>query len=218
MKTSAPEPKSYTAPRDPKGGQVRVEHEDFDFTYTTPSARKQHSKAAQREMGCEWKTKQYVSKKGKRRGQVVEKQVPADFSREECLDAATPCATARTLCPVQFVWKGGKPALRFCLKSGNKKPGWLVPVSSPQEAQKLAEGACACWGKHGKRFSPSCPGARAIIDRAKEAFPASGGLGGRGDRTRQKNTGRLEHLTAAPVKSTMPWKSHVKPVLPWKYV
>jgi hypothetical protein len=215
MKTPAPEPKSYTAPRDPKGGQVRVEHEDFDFTYTTPSARKQHSKAAQREMGCEWKTKQYVSKKGKRRGQVVEKQVPADFSREECLDAATPCNTVRTLCPVQFVWKGGKPALRFCLKSGNKKPGWLVPVSSPQEAQRIANEACACWTKSGpshksRKFLPSCPGAMAVIEKAQRAFPESGGLGGRAAAQKHyKPLGaaerRLEHLTEAPVRAKLPW-------------
>jgi hypothetical protein len=82
---------------------------------------------------------------------------------------------------VQFVWRDGKPNLRFCgtklTASGqpNPKPGpgWLVPVASVQEAVKLSEEACERWSANGYKLNDNDP----LIARAKAAYPKSDGLG-----------------------------------------
>ena len=66
-----------------------------------------------------------------------------------------PCVTKRKTCPVQLIIKSGQPYLRLCKKSGNRKPGYLIPAGSPQEAYQRSREICACWEKAGKNFS-SC--------------------------------------------------------------
>lgn len=63
-----------------------------------------------------------------------------------------PCAQERKGCPVQLVFQNGQPHLRFCKKAGSGKPGHLVPVSSADEAQRLAADACKCWKRNRKKW------------------------------------------------------------------
>jgi hypothetical protein len=61
-----------------------------------------------------------------------------------------PCPTARKACPIQLVFRDGKPNLRLCL--AQKKPGPLVPVDNPRDALARSQQLCACWEKEGKSF------------------------------------------------------------------
>jgi hypothetical protein len=66
---------------------------------------------------------------------------------------AVPCASKRTTCPVQLIYKDGQPMLRFCTKAGNRRPGHVIPVNDAMEAQRIAAAACQCWKQHGGDFS-----------------------------------------------------------------
>jgi hypothetical protein len=66
-----------------------------------------------------------------------------------------PCVTKRKTCPIQLIMKGGHPFLRLCKKSGNRKPGFLIPAGSPREALQRSREMCGCWKKAGKNFA-SC--------------------------------------------------------------
>jgi hypothetical protein len=46
-------------------------------------------------------------------------------------------------CPVQWIWKNGKPALRFCTAKG--KPGRVIPVTDAADALQKARKLCAEW-------------------------------------------------------------------------
>lgn len=46
-------------------------------------------------------------------------------------------------CPIQWVWKHGKPALRFCQAKG--KAGRIIPVDDAHDALKKAHKICAEW-------------------------------------------------------------------------
>ena len=62
-----------------------------------------------------------------------------------------PCQFPRKTCPVQLVFRDGEVKLRFC--KGVDQPGYLVPVSSPEEALALSQAACAEWAEDAKAFS-----------------------------------------------------------------
>jgi hypothetical protein len=116
-----------------------------------------------------------------------------------CGPSNKPCGTSRKTCPVQFVWRDGKPNLRFCKtlitfegEGADQKritrptpgPGWLVPVKSAQEAAKLAKEACERWTANKNTLYADDP----VVKLALKAYPESGGLGGkrRARRTRRK--------------------------------
>ena len=48
-------------------------------------------------------------------------------------------------CPVQWIWKNGKPALRFCSAKG--KPGRVIPVTDAADALAKARKLCAEWNQ-----------------------------------------------------------------------
>lgn len=110
-----------------------------------------------------------------------------------CGPSGTACGTLRETCPVQFVWKAGKPHLRFCrsqiatsgTKTGKpipvKGPGYLFPVTSVEEAVRLSEGACSRWRENDYKLAEDDP----VVLLAKRSDPASGGLG-RAKRGRKK--------------------------------
>jgi len=118
------------------------------FNYTTPSAIPKRSPDMKRQFmckpgdtpgvdcGCEEKP----GKKGTFTGRVF--PLKAGITDSFC-KKADPCSSARVACPVQAIWIGGKPFLRFCTEM--KKPGYVVPAPSVREAQKLARKACAKW-------------------------------------------------------------------------
>ncbi len=58
-----------------------------------------------------------------------------------------PCNTLSVRCPVQLVFDGGQPSLRFCISKG--EPGYIKGVSSAAEAVKLSTAACQHWAKKG---------------------------------------------------------------------
>jgi len=108
-----------------------------------------------------------------------------------CGPKSKPCGTSRKTCPVQFVWREGKPHLRFCktrmtedgLPAPAPGPGWLVPIKSADEAAKLAKSACERWSANGYAFTEDNP----AVKFARQAFPESEGLGGkRSTRSRRK--------------------------------
>jgi hypothetical protein len=98
---------------------------------------------------------------------------------------------------VQLVFINGQPNLRFC--ETLKKPGYLVPVNSPEEADALARKACAAWPNKlkktvewpGEFFQKNAPG---IVESAREAHPKSPwgtpGLGDAGDVSWMANAAR----------------------------
>lgn len=180
------------------------------FDYWTPSTVTPSTAAQRRKRGCVVETISYVSKKGKGKGQTKTKKVPLPYRcppgskpneadgtclepggasvepirDPQCGKQANPCAQKRKTCPVQLVYRGGKPQLRFCVKAGNKKPGFLVPVKNASEANRLAEGACAHWRKSRKRFTKQNP----AYKLATAAYPESEGLGGK--RKARRKAGR----------------------------
>jgi hypothetical protein len=107
-----------------------------------------------------------------------------------CGPKGKPCGTSRKTCPVQFVWREGKPHLRFCktrmtedgLPAPAPGPGWLVPMKTAAAASKLAKEACARWSAPKYAFDEDDE----VVKLAREAFPESGGLGGRGKRRTRK--------------------------------
>lgn len=118
------------------------------FSYTTPSAIPKRSAEMKRQYmcrpgqtpgvdcGCEEKPK----KKGQFTGRVfpIEAGVTDSFCKK-----TDPCHAARVACPVQAIWIGGKPFLRFCTEVN--RPGWIIPAPSVKEAQRIARKACAKW-------------------------------------------------------------------------
>lgn len=68
-------------------------------------------------------------------------------------------------CPVQLAFENGQPFLRFC--SVEKKPGYRLDVSSPAEAVKVAEAACATWQATGKFDFPEGTPLRGTRKRGK---------------------------------------------------
>lgn len=159
------------------------------FTYTTPSATPEIGSKGRVARGCIVETFEAVSKKGAKKGEVVVRKVPLPYScppgstpdgkrcrtskgetvepvvDDLCGKTNAPCATSRTACPVQLVYKRGRPHLRFCTTAGNKRPGWLVPVDSPASAQALALEACTAWANNGRKFSAE----NAAVLKAKAA-------------------------------------------------
>jgi len=67
--------------------------------------------------------------------------------------AGKPCVTKRKSCPVQLIQRGGQPFLRLCKKAGNRKPGYLIPAGSPQEAYQRSREICECWERSRKSFA-----------------------------------------------------------------
>lgn len=144
------------------------------------------SKSARVKAGCLFERVHYTSKKGKRKGQTVSKDValpyrcpPGSKGHVESGTCRTPegqqvepirdwrcgpqdtkpCQASskegRRSCPVQLVWRDGSPYLRFCTETN--KPGHLVAVDNPRDAQGLAARACAQWKRDGKRFTADNP-------------------------------------------------------------
>jgi len=128
-----------------------VNFEGFD--YSTPSVFEHRTKTERKKLGCTFKKVKYVGKDGK----TKTKEIVAD-RREMCQEAAKPCSgdrvTKGTSCPVQLFYKRGQATLRFC--NERNKPGKVIAVNSPQEAQKIASKACAYWAKKGtfKGYKP----------------------------------------------------------------
>jgi hypothetical protein len=100
-----------------------------------------------------------------------------------------PCGSPRATCPVQLVWVGGKPNLRFCRELG--KPGYMVPVRDVEHAVEVSTKACEAWpyklgtveradgtesagGWDPEFFERNAP---QILDSSREAYPTSSGLG-----------------------------------------
>lgn len=84
--------------------------------------------------------------KGKKGQTIVTQSTPCGGIR----DKTTKKLKLRNTCPVQFFFDRGQPKLRFCVKP--KSPGYTLAVSSPKEAQRIAEEACKCWRKNKKSF------------------------------------------------------------------
>lgn len=63
----------------------------------------------------------------------------------------TPCGSARTGCPVQLIYKQGKPLLRFC--TTKNRPGHVIHVKDAKSAASWAKKACQDWEKNGRRFT-----------------------------------------------------------------
>lgn len=90
------------------------------------------------------------------------RSVKVDKKGRTKVQQTPPCATSRETCPVQLIFDEGTPKLRFCKKAGNKKPGYTVRVSNAEEAQKIAESACACWKRNKKNFTKCFPSDTAL--------------------------------------------------------
>lgn len=71
----------------------------------------------------------------------------ANVERVPANSKGKPCSTERTGCPVQLVWRRGKPALRFCRTKG--KPGYLMSVKSVKDAVRKSKNVCRCWEQAG---------------------------------------------------------------------
>lgn len=150
------------------------------FTYNSPSTVQEIGQKARRERGCLVERVKVIVKKDTKQykaGTVIEREVKLPFAcppgssptgkdcmtaageriapvpAELCGKTAKPCSSSRKTCPVQLVYRQGRPHLRFCLKAGNNKPGWLVPVQSPSAAMELAKEACEQWAANKRRFT-----------------------------------------------------------------
>jgi hypothetical protein len=147
------------------------------FHYTTGTAIPKRSADDRRAHDCE------ETSKGKFTGRLKNGK-PSSF----CKAFSAPCGDPkkpRAGCPVQLTFIDGKPNLRFCNKPG--EPGYLVPVSSPAEADRLAREACDKWPNKPKAavkwpvkfFEKHAP---QLIETARHAHPQSPwgvpGLGG----------------------------------------
>lgn len=191
--------------KQPRGGKSAT---PAAFDYWTPSTVTKSTAAQRKKRGCVVETISYVSKKGAKKGQTLTKKVPLPYrcppgskpneangtclgegGKElepvrdaQCGPQANPCAQSRKTCPVQLVYRDGKPNLRFCITAGNKKPGFLVPVQTAREANQLAEDACAHWRKSGKKFTKSNPAHKLAV----KAYPKEKGLGGKKKRKRKR--------------------------------
>lgn len=107
---------------------------------------------------------------------------------ERCKGKSDPCGQDRATCPVQLVWVKGKPNLRFCIRK--KQPGYLVPVKNVDDAMRISDAACKKWpyqlgtqekaeGSEEEGWDPEFfdKNAPDVLVQAREAYPASGGLG-----------------------------------------
>lgn len=139
---------------------------DPEFSYTTLTARPPRSAKERREHGCE------EQPKGRFTGRLKD-GTPDNY----CGVTSPPCGSpkeARSSCPVQLTFVKGKPNLRFCVKPG--APGYLVPVSSPGEAEKLARRACAEWPNKMAKVWPDeffQKKAPFIVQEAERSYPKS---------------------------------------------
>lgn len=142
-----------------------------DFTHTTTSHHPKHSKEERIKRKCIYneKKKDFTGQRcvTEKEGECLE-QIYDTY----CKPKDDPCVTTRKGCPVQFIFVEGKPTLRFCTEP--KKPGHIVPVDSPEEAQRLAEEACKDW-KRGKKWSPTFFKRKApqVVKAAKKSHPKS---------------------------------------------
>lgn len=93
-------------------------------------------------VSCEKTSRQYKIAKG------VSKTA---IAKGKYNTAVSPCKSARKTCPVQLVFRDGEIKLRFC--KGLNQPGYMVSVSSPEEALALSQAACAEWAEDSKAFS-----------------------------------------------------------------
>ena len=112
------------------------------YAFTSPSALLPRSAPEKRAHGCDTR----LNKKGKPVFSGKRNGIVDSFSKGN----EKPCSEARKACPVQLVWREGKPHLRFCRLVG--KPGYLVPVDSPEQAHQLSKKACSTWGNWPKDF------------------------------------------------------------------
>lgn len=108
----------------------------LDFAYTTASVVPPRTKKERLAHGCEQRNNKFTGKSCKNRKCVAD---------AFCKATDPPCGSQRAACPVQLVFVKGQPSLRFCKKKN--KPGYLVPVNSPEQAQAMAQKACATWKK-----------------------------------------------------------------------
>jgi len=145
------------------------------FHYTSPSAIPPRTKKERLARGCELRNNKFTGRVCKD-GECV-----ADAF---CKITQPPCDQLRAQCPVQLIFVQGQPTLRFCKKKS--RPGYLVPVSSPAQAQSLAEKACRAWktpkntnrGKN-KTVLPPWPStffernAPDMVTKARQAHPDS---------------------------------------------
>jgi hypothetical protein len=133
------------------------------FDYTTPSAHPPRTAQDRRNYGCEESNKRFT-------GRLKDGRLDS-----YCKITSPPCED-RAGCPVQLVWVKGKPHLRFCIEP--KKPGFLVPVGSPEEADKLSRKACRAWPRQpeGKKGWPKGyfeKNAPEIVEAARAGYPES---------------------------------------------
>jgi len=116
-------------------------HSPKGFNYTSPSHRPNRSKKEKLDHGCIQKDNRFtgnVCLEKDAKGQCI-----MEAADSYCMTNTPPCAAEKERCPVQLVFIEGKPNLRFCVTPG--KPGYVVPFSSPTDAQKEAEKACKDW-------------------------------------------------------------------------
>jgi hypothetical protein len=76
----------------------------------------------------------------------------------------TPCKEKRRGCPLQLIFKDGQPYLRLCRT--RKKPGVVVPVTTPEETFRLSKDLCACW-KTNRRSFTKCTAKGAALGRTR---------------------------------------------------
>jgi hypothetical protein len=140
-----------------------------DFSYTTTSHHPPHKAAARIKRKCIYDEKKKTFT-GERCVQEEKGKCIAKIRDTYCKPKKeNPCASDRKSCPVQLIFIEGTPNLRFCRK--RDKPGFIVPVASPEKAQQLAEEACADWGKWPDTFfNRKAP---QLVKAAKKAHPKS---------------------------------------------
>jgi hypothetical protein len=169
------------------------------YAFTSPSTLLNRSAKEKREHGCSTR----LNKDGKpvftgKRGNIVD---------SFCKGNEKPCSEARKACPVQLVWREGKPHLRFCRLVG--KPGYLVPVTSPEQAHELSKKACSTWGNWPKDFfSDNAP---EIVEAAERYQPKSPwGTPGLGETAEDAEVGTVYALAAAARRGVQSARGNAK--------
>jgi hypothetical protein len=171
------------------------------YAFTSPSTLLNRSAPEKRAHGCDTR----LNKKGKpvftgKRGGIVD---------SFCKGNEKPCSEARKACPVQLVWREGKPHLRFCRLVG--KPGYLVPVDSPEQAHQLSKKACSTWGNWPKDFFPD--NAPEIVEAAERYSPKSPwGTPGLGETAEDAAVGSVQSLARAARGSSRPNARQARPL------
>lgn len=182
------------------------------FRYTSGTAVPPRTASARRARGCEENPKGHFT--GRLTGGKPDAFCKAQS--DPCGDPKNP----RTGCPVQLVFIEGAPNLRFCEKPG--EPGYLVPVDSPEHAEKIARKACEKWPNKPKASVSWPPGffqknaAGLVVEPARKAHPKSpwGSPGLGAVAVDQKPFGSALWLAGGTALGFLLWRFMQKPLEP----